>query len=308
MNCINQSLGLGFERLICPIRDALPRFFCQFAVRQLRVGACLTALFALFAVTARAAYVDKETLTGDLVIELATGGDEPFVIERDTLYGMGVKTESVYIPYQKHALECTVLPLKVILDQYPEFDTVFAYCYDGYISYYTPEFIAEYEPYIVLDLEGNERGDMKLDGAPDMAPFYITFSPWITQGAEEMPDPDNKRPFGVFKLKLGTRDSLVGPLYAAPFDELNEQAIVGRELWLNNCMSCHSWVPEGPGGNLSNRNIQLVAIHAKYNQKYFHDFVQDPQVTMPDSKMPKHPHYSDETIEQIRQFLTHVPN
>jgi cytochrome c2 len=276
--------------------------------RQLRLAVCFTAFFALFALPAQAAYVDKTELTGDLVIELATGTDESFVIERDALYDMGVRVESVYIPYKKRTLECTVLPLRVLLDEYPQFDSAFAYCYDGYISYYTSGFIEEYDPYIVLDLEGNERGDMKLDGAPDMAPFYITFSPWITQGAEEMSDPDNKRPFGVFKLKLGTRESLVSPLYAVPFDALNEQAVAGRELWLNNCMSCHSWVPDGPGGNLSTRNIKLVSIHAKYNQKYFHDFVQDPQVTMPDSKMPKHPHYSDETIEQIRQFLINVPN
>jgi cytochrome c2 len=308
MNFINQPLGVRFTCLIHSIRGAFAFFGQSAVVRRLRVSACFAALLALFALPAGAAYVDKETLTGDLVIELATAADEPSVIKRDALYDMGVETESVYIPYQKSALKCTVLPLKVLLDQYPEFDTVFAYCYDGYISYYTPEFIEEYEPYIVLDLEGNERGDMKLDGAPDMAPFYITFSPWITQGAEEMPDPDNKRPFGVFKLKLGTRDSLVGPLYSAPFDALGEQAVAGRELWMNNCMSCHSWVPEGPGGNLSTRNVKLVSIHAKYNQKYFHDFVQDPQVTMPDSKMPKHPHYSDETIEQIRQFLINVPN
>ena len=73
-------------------------------------------------------------------------------------------------------------------------------------------------------------------------------------------------------------------------------------------MSCHSWGEDGPGGNLSNRIVKIVSVHAKYNAKYFHDFVRDPHVTMPESKMPKHPHYSDETIEQIRQFLTHVPN
>ncbi|MGZ0657165.1 c-type cytochrome [Coraliomargarita sp. W4R72] len=271
-------------------------------------AAVSAVLFSFLTTASPGAYVDKADLTGDLEVELASSADATSVINRDALYDLGAKTEPVYIPYLKKSLDCTVLPLQALLDAYPQFDTVFAYCYDGYISYYTPEFIAEYEPYIVLDLEGNERGDMQLEGTPDMGPFYITFAKWLTQGSEEMLDPNNKRPFGVYKIKLGTKESLVGPLFSAPFDDLSEDAMAGREIWMNNCMSCHSWDPEGPGGNLSTRTIKIVSIHAKYNAKYFHDFVKDPQVTMPDSKMPKHAHYDDETIERVRQFLTNVPN
>ncbi|WPJ94584.1 cytochrome c [Coraliomargarita algicola] len=265
-------------------------------------------LVLLLPVSVQAAYVDKADLTGDLIVELASDPAQDFVIQRDALYDMGVKTEAVYIPYLKKTIQCTVLPLAAILDAYPEFDAAFAYCYDGYMSYYTSEFIAEYDPYVVLDLEGNERGDMQLEGTPDMGPFYITFAKQLTAGSEEILDPANKRPFGVYKLKLGSQESLVGPLFEAPFDTMDANAQAGREIWMNNCMSCHSWDPVGPGGNLSNRIVKIVSMHAKYNKQYFHDFVKDPQVTMPDSKMPKHPHYSDETIEQIRQFLTHVPN
>jgi cytochrome c2 len=265
-------------------------------------------LWLLLPATMQGAFIDKTDLTGDLVVELEGAPDALYTIERDALYGMGAKKESVYIPYLKKSIDCTVLPLQAILDTYPQFDAAFAYCYDGYISYYTPDFITKYEPYIVLDLEGNKKGDMKLAGAIDIGPFYITFSERLTVGFDKLLDPVNKRPFGVFKLKLGTRDNLVGPLFDAPLNVLSEDAMAGREIWMNNCMSCHSWGAEGPGGNLSNRIVKIVATHAKYNKKYFHDFVKDPQLTMPESKMPKHPHYNNETIEQIRQFLTNVPD
>jgi cytochrome c2 len=263
--------------------------------------------FMLLSATARGAFIDKADLTNDLVVELAGDSDQTFVIAREALYDMGARLEPVYIPYLDKTLNCTVLPLKALMDAYPKFDTAIAFCYDGYISYYTPEFIAEYEPYIVLDLEGNVKGDMQLEGAPDLGPFYITFAKPLKQGSSEMPDPDNKRPFGVYKLELGTRESLVGALYAGPFADLNHDALEGRELWLHNCMSCHAWDQEGPGGNLSNRTAQIVAIHGRYNKKYFYDFIRDPSTLIPDVKMPKHPHYDDEKIENIRQFLLNFP-
>lgn len=274
------------------------------------IGRFLIYAFSLILLSAaaRGAFVDKADLTNDLVVELASDSDQAFVIAREALYDMGVRPEPVYIPYLDKTLNCTVLPLKALMDAYPKLDTAIAYCYDGYISYYTPKFISEYEPYIVLDLEGNVKGDMQLEGAPDLGPFYITFAKPLKQGSSEMLDPDNKRPFGVYKLELGTRDSLVGALYTAAFADLSHEALEGRELWLNNCMSCHAWDQEGPGGNLSNRTAKIVSMHAKYNKKYFYDFIRDPSVMIPDVKMPKHPHYDDGKIENIRQFLLNIPD
>lgn len=256
---------------------------------------------------ANAAFLGKSQLTGDLVVELADSEGEELVIAREALYEMGIHQEAIYIPYVDATLDCAVLPLSALLEAYPGVDAALAYCYDGYVSYYNADFIAEYEPYIVLELEGNEKEDMQLEDAPDLGPFYITFAKPLKQGSSEMPDPDNKRPFGVYKIELGTRDSLIGELYAEPFTELNNIEAAGRELWKNNCMSCHSWDADGPGGNLSNRTAVIASIHAKYNKKYFYDFVRDPSAMIPDVKMPKHPHYADEQIESIRLFLSQIP-
>jgi len=266
------------------------------------------AAFLMCAVTAAAAFVDKDSLTNDLIVELAGSGEGEITIERDSLYEMGVIDKSVYFPYTDTTLETVVLPLEILFAKYPGMDHAIAYCYDGYVSYYTPEFVAEYEPYIVLEIAGNAKGDLQLEGAPDLGPFYITFEKPLEQGSAEMPDPDNKRPFGVYKIEFGTRDSLVGDLYKRPFTNLTPIEAEGRELWLNNCMSCHSWDADGAGGNLSNRTAELLSIHARYNKKYFHDFTRNPQAMIPDTKMPKHPHYTDAQIESIRSFLRKIPN
>jgi cytochrome c2 len=254
--------------------------------------------------------VDKAELDGNLHFEVVGDSVDSFVIERSDLYNKGVHTEPIFIPYIDATLDCTVLPLRALLADYPKMDTIMAYCYDGYVSYYPMDFVEQYEPYIVLDIEGVEQGSLKLEGegAPDMGPFYITFAKPLKQGSPEMPDPDNKRPYGVYKLAVGSQEDLVGLMFQGAFAELSESAASGRQLWLNNCMSCHTWGQGGPGGDLSNRTSQILSIHAKYNKQYFHDFIKDPHVTMPDAKMPKHPHYDDETIENIRQFLLQVPD
>jgi len=290
------------------LRDVKERYaMCVLAGAMRQNGWLLSLLFPLVSV-ASGAMVNKSDLTNDLIVQLQSSLAEPVTIARDDLYALGAWSETVYIPYTDEILQCNVLPLGTFMESYPAFNTVLAYCYDGYVSYYSADFISKYEPYIVLDLEGNEKGNMQLEGAPDLAPFYITFAKPLKQGAPELPDPDNKRPFGVYKLELGTHEDLVGALYRDPFENLGVQAASGRGLWMNNCMSCHVWGEAGVGGNLSNRNAKLLAMHARFNKDYFSNMIKNPQAMIPDIKMPKHPHYSDEQIENIRQFLLEVPN
>jgi cytochrome c2 len=289
-------------------RDATLNFLLPVFAEAMRQNRWLLMLvFSLVSIVSGAT-VEKADLTNDLIVQLQSSLAEPVVIARDDLYALGARSEPVYIPYIDQTLLCNVLPLGTFMESYPGFDTVIAYCYDGYVSYYSADFISQYAPYIVLDLEGNEKGNMQLEGAPDLAPFYITFAKPLKQGAVELPDPDNKRPFGVYKLKLGTHEDLVGVLYREPFENLGVQAASGRGLWMNNCMSCHVWDEAGVGGNLSNRNAKLLAMHARFNKDYFSNMIKNPQAMIPDIKMPKHPHYSDEQIENIRQFLLEIPN
>jgi cytochrome c2 len=211
----------------------------------------------------------------------------------------------VYIPYIDETLEAQVLPLSELLQTHggEGADTLLAYCYDGYVSYYSADFIEEYAPYLVMSFAGREPGDLALEGSPDLGPFYITMDAKPAVGSKALPDPDNKRPFGVFKVKMGSERALLGPLSKAAMPALSPKIEQGRQYWINNCMSCHAWNKDGYGGKLSNRTAELLAIHARVNKKYFHDFIKDPTKMIPDVKMPKHPHYDDAAIESIRAFL-----
>lgn len=258
--------------------------------------------------------VPKNTLGDELRIHVWESGEEngeaelsEKALSRERMMGLETEEVPVHIPYLDDSVIAAVIPLSSLLAEYGNEAHVLAYCYDGYISYFPPSFIERYEPYLVLRFEGYDVGRMQLDGGPDLGPYYISFAEPLRQGSAEMPDPDNKRPYGVYKLEIGSKKKLVGELFSGPLSDLPAEISVGRELWINNCMSCHSWGEEGPGGAFSNRTVRILAIHAKFNKSYFYEFVRDPSSLMPGAKMSKHPHYEDFQIEAIRQFLAAKP-
>jgi cytochrome c2 len=244
---------------------------------------------------------------GLLQIQLvyAEGNESAYTLSLDQLVSLGSTTEAVYIPYIEKTLKAEVLPLRKLLELNTRqgVDTLIAYCYDGYIAYFPADYIAQYEPYLVMSLSGREPGNLNLDGSPELGPFYITMTARPEAGSRDLPDPDNKRPFGVFRIEIGSEQALLGPLSRVSMPQLTLQLKQGREYWLNNCMSCHAWNKDGFGGILSNRTAEVLAIHARFNKNYFHNYIKDPTTMITDVKMPKHPHYDYEAIESIRAFL-----
>lgn len=281
-------------------------------VKLLASLSCLAVFTPTYGLTpATEDWVQSERLTdSDLEVHFADASSEPVFISRDSLYAMTPDSRLIYLPYTDSEVQANVIPLKKILELF-EFSgdgAMSAESYDGYYSLYPSDFIEAYAPYLVLDLEGLERGDLHPEGAPDLGPYYITFEERLEQGSSKMEDPDNKRPFGVNKITLGTYQDLVAIFYAGPLAALEGPAASGRELYLNNCLSCHAWDREtGPGGDFSNRTTNILSVHAKYNKDYFAKYVVNPTQFIPDVKMPKHPHYTDEQIESIRLFLAEVP-
>jgi len=258
--------------------------------------------------------VPKDALGDELRIHVWEGDDlngyaelSEKALSREYMIGLETDEVPVHIPYLDDSVMATVIPLSSLLAEHGGDAHVLAYCYDGYVSYFPPSFIERYDPYVVLRFKGHEIGRMQLEGGPDMGPYYISFAEPLKQGSAEMPDPNNKRPYGVYKLEIGSKKKLIGELFSGPLTDLPSEISMGRELWINNCMSCHSWGAEGPGGAFSNRTVQILAIHAEFNKSYFYDFVRDPSSLMPGAKMSNHPHYEDSQIEAIRQFLAAKP-
>lgn len=258
--------------------------------------------------------VSKDSLGDELRIHVWEGDDldgdlelSEKALSREYMIGLQTDEVPVHIPYLDDSVMATVVPLASLLVEHGDDPHVLAYCYDGYVSYFPSSFIERYDPYVVLRFKGYDVGRMQLEGGPDMGPYYISFAKPLKQGSAEIPDPDNKRAYGVYKLEIGSKHELIGELFSGPLSDLPSEISTGRELWINNCMSCHSWGAEGPGGAFSNRTVQILAIHAKFNKSYFYNFVRDPSSLMPGAKMSKHPHYEDSQIEAIRQYLAAKP-
>ncbi|TVP82334.1 MAG: cytochrome c [Puniceicoccaceae bacterium] len=246
---------------------------------------------------------------GDLEVRFADRARPGGFLSREALLALPVEERELYIPYVDAHFSATILPLSELLSALGKDaeSSVLSYSYDGYVSFYPPEFTAEYAPFILLELEGFASGDLNLEGGPDLGPYYITFAGEIEKGSEVYPDPDNKRPFGVNQITIGAYDHLMAPLYSGRFADLTPIQQSGRHLWIHNCMSCHAWTEGGVGGDLSNRTAEFISIHARHNRRYFYDMVRDPAKLISDVKMPNHHHYEDAQIEAIRLFLRQFP-
>ena len=282
------------------------------APKTLTAAIAAATLVALFSLPAAGAPEEGagagDFASGPLRVESAGSPGQSREWSREALRALSAERRKVYFPYIDGEREAVVVPLATLAERFPEADSLMAYCRDGYVSYYPKAFLEAYRPFLVLDLAATPRGDLRLSGGPDLGPYYITFSARVERGSAALPDPDNKRPFGVERLVFGDRETLVGPLFEEPVSELAPAAERGRELWTHNCMSCHAWGTKGggPGGHLSNRTAPVVAIHAKHNDAYFHDYVRDPSTFIPGVKMPKHPHYTDAQIDAIQSFIAKV--
>ncbi|MEM7791369.1 MAG: cytochrome c [Verrucomicrobiota bacterium] len=245
----------------------------------------------------------------DLEIAFVDPSKPSKYISRADLIEMGAKEEGVLVPYIDSYIPSLTIPLTAVVAAAggQPTDSVTAESYDGYFSIFQPEFIKEYAPYIMLDIIETEPGVLQIGKSPNLGPYYITYAKELKQGSPEILDPDNKRPYGVNKITIGPYETIFEKLYSGPLATLEKDLAAGRTIFINNCMSCHAWEPDGLGGRFSNRVVPILSMHAQFNAQYFKEYVYDPTKFQPDVLMPKHPHYEDETIQSIINFLKAVP-
>jgi cytochrome c2 len=241
----------------------------------------------------------------DLWVEVLLPGASSISLTRAELLRGAVERKSVYFSYTDEHRICLVLPLEALMKEMVggEATMLTSYSSDGYVSVFTPDFIRDYQPFIVLEIEGMGPGGMAFEGGPDLGPFFITYNQLLEPGYGPFPDPVNKRPYGVTKISVGTEESVLGPFFSSPASGLSASDARGRHLWVHNCMSCHQWTPADPGGHMSNRDAQVLSVHARLSPDYFRRFVVDPQEIWPGARMSGHPHYEEADIDAIRSFL-----
>lgn len=188
----------------------------------------------------------------------------------------------------------------------PGADTLFARCaVDGYASLYTRDFIASYRPFLVLEINGKGPSDWPPPGMHhDPGPYVITVSPELVPAVSSFLDIGHKEPWAVTSIEVGRFDAAFRGIYTGRWSSLSPAAGAGREIWVNSCASCHA----GPGGIFSgtkaDRPFPVVAAYAGADRPFFMKYVRNPTSLVASAKMEAHPHYTDEQLSELIEFIT----
>jgi cytochrome c2 len=187
-------------------------------------------------------------------------------------------------------------------------DTLLAKCSDGYASVYTRDFIAQYRPFLVLEIDGRGPRDWPPPGLDyNPGPFVITVSSALAPAAAKYRDIDHKKPWGVAAIELANFAERYRGLYTGARANLSAAASDGRDIWINSCACCHPGPAGAFGGTKANRPFQVIAAYAGYDRPFFTQYVRKPKSLVPCAKMEPHPDYSDAELSHLIEFITADP-
>lgn len=279
---------------------------CCLPIRLVTFFACLVAPLTLPALEL---HTEKQSafdlaLTGQ--IEGVPAGETRYLRwdELAALPSRVLKLDGEFVPGPQ---DVTIVMLTDLLAQLPRkagADAVIATCSDGYASIYTQAFIKDYQPFLVLKINGQGPDRWPPEGLKfNPGPYVISIADQLAPGASKLLDAGHKRPWGVNAIELVN--------YAERFAVLNQGALAkpsatvaaGREIWVNSCFSCHNIPQSNLGGTKAARPIQILASHAAYNADYFRTYVRTPTKLNPAAKMEPHPHYTDAQLDSLIAFL-----
>jgi cytochrome c2 len=187
----------------------------------------------------------------------------------------------------------------------PGADTVLATCADGYASVYRHDFISQYRPFLILEINGlgpEKWPPAGLDFNP--APYVITVSSEVVPGVATLLDANHKKPWGVTTLEFATFAEAFRDAFSGPWASLSTRAAAGREIWVNSCASCHAGPGAIFGGTKSGQPFAVLQAIAQSKPDFFKLYVHDPKSANPAAKMEAHPHYSDGQLEALIAFVT----
>jgi hypothetical protein len=190
----------------------------------------------------------------------------------------------------------------------PGADCVLATCVDRYASVFTRDFIARYRPFLVLEIngEGPDKWPPKgLDFNP--GPYVITVSEALVPEAASVLDIAHKKPWGVSGIEIATFSKSFSGAFQGRWSAISARAAAGRDIWINDCDSCHL----GPGGifsgNQSRQAFAIIAAIARGNPALFKQYVRDPKSVISTAKMEPHPQYTDAQLDSVIAFTGAVP-
>jgi len=187
----------------------------------------------------------------------------------------------------------------------PGADSILATCADGYVSVYTSSFIADYRPFVVLEINGKTPKDWPPPGVTfNPGPFAVLVSADLVPRVAQYPNVQHKKPWGVTSLEVASYVDRFRAFYSGKWASLSPAAASGREAWVNTCASCHAGPPGAFGGTKAGRPFQVIAAYAGYDRAFFMKYVRDPKSLVPCAKMEPHPRYTDDELSGLIEFIT----
>lgn len=203
--------------------------------------------------------------------------------------------------------EVTVVMLDDVLAKLPRLanaDALIATCHDGYASIYTSSFMAEYKPFMVLEINGKGPETWPPEGLTfNPGPYVISTSKELAPDAPALLDAGHKRPWGVNLIEFINYEERFAVWYNGALKDASPIVAEGRYIWVNACFSCHNEPKENLGGIKGARSIQILESHAVYNEAYFKTYVREPKKFNPMAMMEPHPHYTDAQLDALVAFL-----
>lgn len=192
--------------------------------------------------------------------------------------------------------------LRAALPVTPESDVIFAVCDDGYAAHFPADYVAAFQPLLILALNGQpaEEWGKSLASGVGMPPFYInsaTFTPRESETAVGQKE-GARYPYAVSKLVFTTTAQSIGRLSLKPGASAAAQA--GQKLALRDCLSCHAHA--GFGGSNSARPWLLLKTWSA-NTSYFRRYVKKPKSVQPNAKMPGFAEYDDTALDALTAYF-----
>lgn len=278
---------------------------CRLSVRIATFLACLSPL-SLAALELHSEKQSPFDLALSGKIEGVPAGETRYVRwdELAALPTRVLKLDGEFVPGPQDVTIVMLADLLARLPRKADADTVIATCSDGYASIYTQSFIKDYQPFLVLKINGQGPDRWPPAGLKfNPGPYVISIADQLAPGASKLLDAGHKRPWGVNAIEFANYDERLAVLHQGALAKPSAPAAEGREIWINSCFSCHNIPQSKLGGTKAARPIQILASHAAYNADYFKTYVRTPAKLNPAAKMEPHPHYTDAQLDSLIAFL-----
>jgi hypothetical protein len=203
------------------------------------------------------------------------------------------------LEFSEHAYVVSALYLKDLLAGLPlaqSCEMVLAECTDLYQSNFDLEFIEDRGAYLSLALDGHPVYEWAAEQErSDWGPYLAGLVDY-----ENLLNPGNKKPWGIVSLELL-------PSAVMPWNDkvvaAGELAQEGAVIYRNSCLNCHAY-DDTFGGDLSNRTLPILAVHARFNRPHLEAMLRDPVGTLPTAaRMPVMDYYTDYEVDRLVAFL-----